>query len=230
MRYCVYVPLLVCGLLAAARVSPGAGAWMLTGVGLAAAVSSGWTSLLPPATLFDDVPWRPDRLRLLDPVPALVAVAAAAVLGGGGYRLTRSSWLAAATIRRLRRPCRESTPADNLVVADRERPHAVAVRGCGTRRPADAAASAAAAQRGYRTSRTVSVTLLVAGLLLALAAAAPGNACSSGGPVEPGPPRRVRPGAQPLTGRLPLSSKLTLILRGLARSDTGIRSRSTPLS
>ncbi|WP_433615918.1 M48 family metalloprotease [Dactylosporangium sp. CA-139114] len=135
MSYCVYVPLLVCGLLAAAsrpvaaRVSPAAGAWMLTGAGLAGAVTSAWASLLLAATLLDDVPWLPDRLRLLDPVPAPVAVAAAAVLGGGGYRLARSSWLAAATVRRLRRLCRAATPAGNLVVADWDRPQAVAVPG-----------------------------------------------------------------------------------------------------
>lgn len=136
MTFAVYLPaalsllLVVVSRLAARRTSPAA---VTRGLAVAAAGAAvAYTACLSflALTLLDDLP----PLRALDhlpglpkPVPGPIALAAAALLCWGGWRLLRDLRTRHDTGRRLRAA---GTPGDaGLVVADWDAPHAIAVPG-----------------------------------------------------------------------------------------------------
>jgi Zn-dependent protease with chaperone function len=137
MTVAVYLPLLlalplVCGARRiAARNAPAAAARALVGAAVVVAMSWTWSLLLLTLTLLDDLP----PLMALDdnpgiglpkPVPDLVGLAAAVLLGWGAVRLVRDAHRRRDTLGRLRAA---GTPQADLVIADWAEPLAVAVPG-----------------------------------------------------------------------------------------------------
>ncbi|GHJ43847.1 hypothetical protein Cs7R123_11890 [Catellatospora sp. TT07R-123] len=132
----MYLPLLLSAAVpwlaswAGARVSPAAA--VRTAATAAAVATAAWVCCLSllALTLFDDLPplsaFDDRGLGLPEPVPGLVALAAAAVLAAGAVRLARE-------VARRRRVLRElravGCPHDGLLVADWAEPFAVAVPG-----------------------------------------------------------------------------------------------------
>ncbi|WP_155370933.1 M56 family metallopeptidase [Catellatospora vulcania] len=137
MKVWVYLPLLLSALLPyvarfmAGRVAPSAAARTVTAA--AAAAASGFVCCLSllALTLFDDLPplWEFDdrpELGLPKPVPGLVAMIAALVLGTGVVRLVRDIRIRRRVLRELRDV---GSPHAGMVVADWAEPFAVAVPG-----------------------------------------------------------------------------------------------------
>jgi Zn-dependent protease with chaperone function len=121
MTLAVYLPIVVCGVLAVSsvllsrRVAPDVGAWLLAATVAAGALSVMWTLLLLVASLIDDVPGLSHGQRPL-PVNDAVSVAACAILAWSCVRMERR-WRAQVRLRRELRVI----PGDGLVVLPDER-------------------------------------------------------------------------------------------------------------
>ncbi|WP_433306091.1 M56 family metallopeptidase [Actinoplanes sp. CA-030573] len=137
MTITVYLPLLLALPLAlaarrlAARGAPGPAAWALAGTAAVTALASTWSLTMLALTMLDDVPplaALDDRpgLRLPEPVPGPVALAAGLLLAGGAVRLAAEVRRRTVTHRRLRAI---GDPDQEVVVADWSAPMAVAVPG-----------------------------------------------------------------------------------------------------
>jgi Zn-dependent protease with chaperone function len=139
MIIAVYLPLLAAALVGASgpllrrlQLRPGPTAWALTvGAGLLGATSA-WSLTLLAGTLITEF----RRGSGHDPVDDMVAIAAAAMLAVGLFRLGRGAVRQHRTNRELRELCVAISPragAGDLVVLADPRPHALAVRGEGGR-------------------------------------------------------------------------------------------------
>ncbi len=137
MTIAVYLPLLLPVLVALAarqvadRARPRAAVIGLVGSAVLAAAASVWSLLLLVLTLFDDLPAMRALdaragMRLPEPVPDGVALAAAAALGWALLRLCLDLHRRRDTVRRLRGA---GPAAGGVVVADWAEPLAVAVPG-----------------------------------------------------------------------------------------------------
>jgi len=137
MSFSVYLPLVLALPLAlaarriAARGTPGPAAWTLTATAVLAAAASTWSLAMLALTLLDDVPPLAalddhPALELPEPVPGLVALAAAILLIGGAIRLALDVRRRIGTNRRLRAI---GDPTHGVVIADWSAPMAVAVPG-----------------------------------------------------------------------------------------------------
>jgi Zn-dependent protease with chaperone function len=125
------IPLMLTARRIAARGAPEVAARGLAAVAVVAAVSSTWSLLLLSLTLLDDVPPlaaldASPAVELPEPVPGVVALAAALLLATGGVRLIVDLYRRLDTPRRLRAA---GAPHDGLVIADWDAPMAVAVPG-----------------------------------------------------------------------------------------------------
>jgi Zn-dependent protease with chaperone function len=125
------LPLLLTARWIAERGAPGPAARGLAAVAAIAALSSTWSLILLALTLLDDVPPLAaldanPALDLPEPVPGPIALIAAVLLAGGGFRLLRDLRRRLGTHRELRAA---GVPEAGLVVADWETPLAVAVPG-----------------------------------------------------------------------------------------------------
>lgn len=137
MTVWVYLPLVLAGLLTlmarriVLRGAPGPAAGGLSVVAVLAAVGSTWSLVLLSLTLLDDLPplsglENDPALHLPEPVPDLVALAAALLLAIAAIRLAVDRRRRSGTHRRL---LKAGSPQDGLVVADWAEPMAVAVPG-----------------------------------------------------------------------------------------------------
>lgn len=139
MTLWVYTPLLLSLLLAAmsrplaGRLSPRTALPALViAAGLTAAAST-WGLVLLAATLLHEAPPVTEQaaaqgLAVPEPVPGIVAAAAAVLLAVGLYRLGESTGRHRSTYRDLRGIC-DASPAEELVVVAAAAPHAFAVPG-----------------------------------------------------------------------------------------------------
>jgi Zn-dependent protease with chaperone function len=125
------IPLMLTARRIAARGAPEVAARGLAAVAVVAAASYTWSLLLLSLTLLDDVPPlaaldESPAVELPEPVPGVVALAAALLLAAGGVRLIVDLYRRLDTPRRLRSA---GTPQDGLVIVDWDAPMAVAVPG-----------------------------------------------------------------------------------------------------
>jgi hypothetical protein len=128
----VYLPLLVCGLLAlvarplAVRLSPGRGAWALTVAAVVGAIGGLWTVGLLVASLVDDVPFL-DTGQTPLPVNDVLSMVAAVGLAWCAVRLVRE-WRRQRQVRHELQLVR-ALPGDDLVVLPDSRAFAFALPG-----------------------------------------------------------------------------------------------------
>ena len=136
----VYIPLAVSllltviGPLTGRRVAPALAARALTGAAILTAAATTWALILLTATLLSKAPpviaeAREDGRHLHEPVPELIALAAALALGIIAYRLRLAIRAERATRRSLRRLCDGHPPDTELIVAASPIPQAFAIPG-----------------------------------------------------------------------------------------------------
>lgn len=140
MKYDVYTPLVLSFLLAAVgpvlarRAAPALAARVLAPAAVLTAAATTWSLVLLGAALLGDAPpvvreAREDGVRLTDPVPEFIGLAACLALAAVGWRVGRAVRAERCTRRALRRLCAAHPAGTELIVAASEVAEAFAIPG-----------------------------------------------------------------------------------------------------